>query len=287
MGSASSKDYHSAGGGSSAFKCSLDESETQRIFTLLGTGGVGKSTVMKQMIRTNGFSDDDKDFCRAVLGKNVRILVDEWLKFVTENEEGPKEFEDLLYHQIEIFQELKVQNVEEFPPAERRHFLEVSNDIWNDATLTHLQEDFISITSHKSAVAAEVLSTLSFMSDVNFKRISAEDYVPSDEDLVNLRTQTNDLSEKKFEFEKKEFILRDIGGQVQHQHDWMTSLQDACAIIFIVSLDDFHIYDEDQRNQLMKSQRLFKNLCSSVVLDDAPIVLLFNKVHFPIQAQIV
>jgi len=153
----------------------------------------------------------------------------------------------------------------------------VSNDIWMHKSLQHLQENFVSATSHKSAVAAEVLSSISFMSSDNFQRVSSEDYVPSDEDMVNIRTQTNDLSEKKFDYENKAFILRDIGGQVQHQHDWIGSLQDACAIIFIVSLDDFHIYDIGGRNQLMKSQRLFKTLCSSVVLDDAPIVLLFNK----------
>jgi hypothetical protein len=43
--------------------------------------------------------------------------------------------------------------------------------------------------------------------------------------------------------------------------------------------------DEDQRSQLMKSQRLFKTLCASVVLDDAPIVLLFNKVPFITQTE--
>jgi GTPase SAR1 family protein len=204
-----SKDYNSAEGSSSGITGSLPDQDP-RIFTLLGTGGVGKSTVMKQMIRANGFSDEDKDFCRAVLGKNVRILVDEWIKFITEQEQV---LDPLLYHRIETFQQLKNQNVEEFFPAERKHFLELSNEIWNDESLRHLQEDFIATTSHKSAVAAEVLSTLKFLSEDNFQRISAEDYVPSDEDLVNLRTQTNDLSEKTFEFDRKAFILRDIGGQ--------------------------------------------------------------------------
>jgi len=284
MGSGGSKVYNGESAGScSGLKSSSSENENPKVFTLLGTGGVGKSTVLKQMIRTNGFSDEDKNVCRVELGKNVRILVDEWITFVTEHRVGkemrPNVLRDLhpqVYERIEQFQRFKALDVDMLL-KERKIFLEVSNDLWKHPSLQHLQEDFISTTSHKSAVAAEVLSTISFMSSDNFERISKEDYVPSDEDMVQLRTQTSELFEKRFEYEKKAFILRDIGGQVQHQHDWMASLQDACAIIFIVSLDDFHIFDADGRNQLMKSQRLFKTLCSSVLLDETPIVLLFNK----------
>ena len=60
---------------------------------------------------------------------------------------------------------------------------------------------------------------------------------------------------------------------------WL-QLKDNSAILFVVSLDDFHVFDEDGNNQLLKSRKVFKDLCKSIDLYEIPVVIIFNKVDF-------
>ncbi len=37
-----------------------------------------------------------------------------------------------------------------------------------------------------------------------------------------------------------EFVLRDVGGQVQYRNQWKEAFLGASCVLYIVSLDDFH-----------------------------------------------
>ena len=69
--------------------------------------------------------------------------------------------------------------------------------------------------------------------------------IPNDEDMIHLRTETAHFYEQTLQFDEIPFKLRDIGGQVQHQGQWIETLKGNSALLFVVSLDDYHVFDED------------------------------------------
>lgn len=84
---------------------------------------------------------------------------------------------------------------------------------------------------------------------------------------------------------KTEFLLRDVGGQVQYRNQWKEAFAGAQVVLYIVSLDDFHKESRKEKddgtestsNRLVESRTLFKDIVNSDTMGSVPYVLIFNK----------
>ncbi|KAM5543110.1 hypothetical protein V8D89_002984 [Ganoderma adspersum] len=121
-----------------------------------------------------------------------------------------------------------------------------------------------------------------FLNDV--KRIAAEDYQPSDDDVVRARLRTMGVQEHRFVFEKgseagREWLIYDVGGARSLRHAWYPYFDDINAIIFLAPISCFdETLAEDKRvNRLQDSLLLWKAVCSTKILARVQLILFLNK----------
>ena len=69
-----------------------------------------------------------------------------------------------------------------------------------------------------------------------FDNIWQENFVPSQDDILNVRIKTTGL--KEINFPMKNFLARvvDVGGQRNERRKWIHCFQDVTTILFIVAL---------------------------------------------------
>ncbi len=77
-------------------------------------------------------------------------------------------------------------------------------------------------------------------------RVCAPNYVPSAEDILNVKTKTLGIIETEFVYESMRIKLVDVGGQKNERRKWIHAFQDVTAVVFIVALTDFdQLLEED------------------------------------------
>uniref|UniRef100_A0A914VUH3 Uncharacterized protein n=1 Tax=Plectus sambesii TaxID=2011161 RepID=A0A914VUH3_9BILA len=111
-------------------------------------------------------------------------------------------------------------------------------------------------------------------------RIAAEDFVPTNQDVLHTRVPTNGVVEVRFQVERTNFRVFDVGGQRSERRKWIHCFDSVNAIIFICALSEFDqkLVEDDQTNRLRESMILFKQICnSSVFSDNCSMILFLNK----------
>ncbi|EGO25997.1 hypothetical protein SERLADRAFT_466917 [Serpula lacrymans var. lacrymans S7.9] len=117
----------------------------------------------------------------------------------------------------------------------------------------------------------------------NVHRVSEPDYLPSTDDILNVRLQTLGVSEHAFDISlygaRYLWLMYDVGGARGQRHTWVPYFDDATAIIFLAPISAFDQYlEEDTRtNRIDDSLQLFTAICSNKLLKNSHLVLLLNK----------
>ncbi|KAL0956953.1 hypothetical protein HGRIS_003054 [Hohenbuehelia grisea] len=117
----------------------------------------------------------------------------------------------------------------------------------------------------------------------NIARVSEPDYLPSTDDILNVRLQTLGVTEHIFDINvagsRYLWKLYDVGGARGQRQAWVPYFDDATAIIFLAPLSAFDQYLEEdlQTNRIEDSLQLFTAICSNQLLKDTHLVLLLNK----------
>ncbi|ESK93967.1 guanine nucleotide-binding protein alpha-4 subunit [Moniliophthora roreri MCA 2997] len=114
-------------------------------------------------------------------------------------------------------------------------------------------------------------------------RVSAQDYIPSTDDILHARIQTMGVAEHIFDVnihgKSVSWHLFDVGGARGQRHTWVPYFDDANAIIFVAPVSAFDQYlEEDPRtNRIDDSLQLFTQICSNALLKNVHLVLFLNK----------
>jgi len=117
----------------------------------------------------------------------------------------------------------------------------------------------------------------------SIQRIAWPDYIPSTDDVLNVRLQTLGVSEHTFDVhllgKPVNLCLYDVGGARGHRHKWVPYFDSAHAIIFLAPISAYDQYlEEDHRtNRIDDSLQLFTEICTNQVLKDLHLVLFLNK----------
>jgi GTPase SAR1 family protein len=236
---------------------------------LLGAGESGKSTLFKQMkiIHHNGYSQDEcmvyKDIIRSNILQSMKALIAATHKFNIAIDDPENRARA---SKVNEFDQNALLNISKIYTPQLGQELEA---LWKDKGIQavyQLRSNFQLLDS-----------TEYFFSHIS--RISVQDYVPTEQDVLRCRVKTTGIVETEFDFAGFKFRLFDVGGQRNERKKWIHCFDNVTAVIFVTSLSEYDqkCYEDDSTLRMKESLVLFDEICNSRYFQDTPIMLFFNK----------
>ena len=239
-----------------------------------GAGESGKSTIVKQMkiIHENGYSRDECLQYKQVVYSNVIQSMIAILKAMTR------------LH-ISFADASRVEDAKRFlavvtmtpESAINQETAEIMKRLWRDAGF---QNCFARSREYQlNDSAGYYLSQLD--------RLSAVNYVPTQQDVLRTRVKTTGIVETRFSFKGLFFRMFDVGGQRSERKKWIHCFEGVTAIIFCVALSgyDLVLSEDEEMNRMIESMKLFESICNNKWFLDTSIILFLNKTERAIAVQ--
>jgi len=113
----------------------------------------------------------------------------------------------------------------------------------------------------------------------NVQRIVAEDYVPSEEDMVMTRIRTTGISVTEFQEGPIQYRVVDVGGQRSERRKWIHVFDDVKALLFVVSLAGYDqvMFEDPTQNRMHEQLALFAQVVNNPIFKNTPIFVFLNK----------
>lgn len=234
---------------------------------LLGAGESGKSTIVKQMriLHVNGFSEEEKRQKIEDIKKNIRdaILT---ITGAMSTLVPPVQLENAENQwRVDYIQDIASNPDFDYPPE----FYEHSEVLWKDKGV---QAAFERSNEYQLIDCAKY-----FLDRVHI--VKMPDYTPSEQDILRCRVLTSGIFETKFQVEKVNFHMFDVGGQRDERRKWIQCFNDVTAIIFVTACSSYNMVlrEDPNQNRLRESLDLFKSIWNNRWLRTISVILFLNK----------
>lgn len=243
---------------------SSEDSKLSIRVLVLGTAGCGKSTFARQMkiLYCEGFSDDEMFNYKTILVQNLLLGIRDLINLCAEDESV-----DLDKHKklVKYF-----KRINPYTTQLDDEVLEKVQSIWEDT-------DIITVGS-KLPKKSEYSESLNYVLK-NLKRISSNDWEPTNEDILHVRQRTTGIVETKFDAGKYNWSLIDVGGQKVERRKWIHSQQNVNAMIYFASLDEYDVQNEEiGKSGIEESLEVWKETVNSELFErNFPVILFLNK----------
>ncbi|SCV68588.1 BQ2448_709 [Microbotryum intermedium] len=122
-------------------------------------------------------------------------------------------------------------------------------------------------------------SSTFFLNEID--RIATPEWLPGDQDLLNVRIRTRGIEAHDLQISsKRAYRICDVAGARGVKFAWAPFFEDASAIIFICAVSEYNVCDptDPTRNRLRDALLLFKDICENRLLRSADIIIFMNKV---------
>uniref|UniRef100_A0AAY4BG74 Guanine nucleotide-binding protein G(Olf) subunit alpha n=1 Tax=Denticeps clupeoides TaxID=299321 RepID=A0AAY4BG74_9TELE len=196
---------------------------------LLGAGESGKSTIVKQMriLHVNGFNAEEKKQKILDIRKNVKDAI------VT-----------IVSAMSTLIPPVPLANPENQPRAEYIKSIAPLSDF--DYTeeffdhAKHLWEDEGVKACFERSNEYQLIDCAQYFLD-RIDPVSQHDYTPTDQDLLRCRVLTSGIFETRFQVDKVNFHMFDVGGQRDERRKWIQCFNDVTAIIFVAASSSYNM----------------------------------------------
>ncbi|KAN0003909.1 hypothetical protein ACTFIZ_010083 [Dictyostelium cf. discoideum] len=122
----------------------------------------------------------------------------------------------------------------------------------------------------------------------NCKRMSNDDYIPNDEDIIRCsKNNQSGVFDTKLEIGKSEFVFVDTGNQKCDRKKWVHQFEDVDIILFFLALDEFDLPPDEIKSQSQSVHDCYNKLHENILVFDeivnnhffsnTPVIVLFNK----------
>lgn len=234
---------------------------------LLGAGESGKSTIVKQMriLHVNGFSEEEKRQKIEDIKKNIRdaiLTITGAMSTLIPSVQ--------LEHQenqwrVDYIQDVASSPDFDYPPE----FYEHTEILWKDKGVVQ--------TFERSNEYQLIDCAKYFLDRVSY--IKRPDYTPNEQDILRCRVLTSGIFETKFQVEKVNFHMFDVGGQRDERRKWIQCFNDVTAIIFVTACSSYNMVlrEDPNQNRLRESLDLFKSIWNNRWLRTISVILFLNK----------
>jgi len=113
----------------------------------------------------------------------------------------------------------------------------------------------------------------------NIDRFMADNYVPTQDDVLRARVRTTGIQEAEFKFEELEFRMLDVGGQRSERRKWIHCFDSVTAVIFCVALSEYDqvLREDASQNRMKESLLLFDEVSNSHWFKSTSFILFLNK----------
>jgi len=234
---------------------------------LLGAGESGKSTIVKQMriLHVNGFNAEEKKQKLEDIKRNIRdaILT---ITGAMSTIDPPVSLENPAdQHRVDYIQDTASNPDFDYPPE----FYEHTITLWQD---TGVQSCFERSNEYQLIDCAKY-----FLDKVDV--IKEPDFMPTEQDILRCRVLTSGIFETRFQVEKVNFHMFDVGGQRDERRKWIQCFNDVTAIIFVTACSSYNLVlrEDPNQNRLKESLELFKSIWNNRWLRTISVILFLNK----------
>ncbi|KRT85659.1 ADP ribosylation factor [Oryctes borbonicus] len=109
--------------------------------------------------------------------------------------------------------------------------------------------------------------------------IKRPDYTPTEQDILRCRVLTSGIFETRFQVDKVNFHMFDVGGQRDERRKWIQCFNDVTAIIFVTACSSYNMVlrEDPTQNRLRESLDLFKSIWNNRWLRTVSVILFLNK----------
>lgn len=234
---------------------------------LLGAGESGKSTIVKQMriLHVDGFSEEEK---REKI-KAIRCNIRDAILTITGNMSTltPPIALDCLEQQfrVDYIQDDASQPNFDWPDE----FYEHTEILWKDKGVQACYE--------RSNEYQLIDCAKYFLDRVHIVR--QQDYTPTEQDILRCRVLTLGIFETRFQVDKVNFHMFDVGGQRDERRKWIQCFNDVTAIIFVTACSSYNMVlrEDPSQNRLRESLDLFRSIWNNRWLRTISVILFLNK----------
>ncbi|EDW31531.1 GL11181 [Drosophila persimilis] len=234
---------------------------------LLGAGESGKSTIVKQMriLHVDGFSETEKKQKIDDIKKNIRdaILT---ITGAMSTLNPPVALEKKENEpRVEYIQDYASSPDFNYPPE----FYEHTEELWKDKGV---------LQTYERSNEYQLIDCAKYFLD-RVSTIKNPNYTPNEQDILRCRVLTSGIFETRFQVDKVNFHMFDVGGQRDERRKWIQCFNDVTAIIFVTACSSYNMVlrEDPTQNRLRESLDLFKSIWNNRWLRTISIILFLNK----------